>query len=205
MSCHEIWQPYSDWHDSAHRNVSCADCHGNVFTVDAGFHINNIRRAFTHLSGDEPEKPRLRNRDIQRMVARCQKCHQEEYADWRSGGHSASYANIFLNGEHNHRQLLMDDCLRCHGMHFEGGIRDLVSPLDTTGPWRLNLPELADQPAVPCLSCHQLHQLGAPHASANIGTPIPGQNRKPIAPRLVYLTGVNSLMCPSGASSAKSI
>ena len=37
----------------------------------------------------------------------------------------------------------MDDCLRCHGMHFEGGIRDLVAPVDTKGPWRLLRPELA--------------------------------------------------------------
>ena len=31
----------------------------------------------------------------------------------------------------------MDDCLRCHSMHFEGSIRDLVTPVDTHGPWRL--------------------------------------------------------------------
>ena len=37
---------------------------------------------------------------------------------------------------------LIDDCLRCHGMHFEGGIRDLVTPLDGTGPWRLIDPRL---------------------------------------------------------------
>ena len=128
VSCHEIWQPYSDWHNSAHRNVSCADCHGNVFTLDAGFHINNMRRVFTHLSSDAPEKPRLKDRDVLQMLARCQQCHREEYADWRSGGHSATYTDIFLSSDHNHRELLMDDCLRCHGMHFAGGIRDLVAP-----------------------------------------------------------------------------
>ncbi len=31
----------------------------------------------------------------------------------------------------------MDDCLRCHGMHFEGGIRDLVTPSTRSGPWKL--------------------------------------------------------------------
>ena len=178
VSCHEIWQPYSDWHNSAHRGVSCADCHGNVFTVDAGFHVNNMRRVFTHLGGDAPEKPRLKTKDVLRMVARCEKCHREEYADWRSGGHSATYGDIFLSSEHNHRELLMDDCLRCHGMHFEGGIRDLVVPLNTTGPWRLSSPELADQPVVPCLSCHQLHQVGAPHSSAKIGSPTPGREQE---------------------------
>ncbi|HEY1469421.1 MAG TPA: multiheme c-type cytochrome [Candidatus Acidoferrum sp.] len=178
VSCHEIWQPYSDWHDSAHRNVSCADCHGNVFTLDAGFHVKNMRRAFAHLSGDAPEKPRLKSRDVLQMVARCQQCHREEYADWSSGGHSATYSDIFLSSEHNHREVLMDDCLRCHGMHFEGGIRDLVGPLNTAGPWRLSAPELANQPVVPCLSCHQLHQVGAPHSIARIGSPTPGPKQE---------------------------
>ena len=36
----------------------------------------------------------------------------------------------------------MDDCLRCHGMQFEGGIRDLVTPLDTHGPWQSRTREL---------------------------------------------------------------
>jgi hypothetical protein len=184
VSCHEIWQPYSDWHSSAHRNVSCSDCHGNVFTLDAGFHLNNIRRVFTHVSGDAPEKPRLKNREVLRMVERCQNCHREEYADWRSGGHSATYGDVFLNSEHNHRQLLMDDCLRCHGMHFEGGIRDLVGPLSTVGPWRLNSPQLANQPVIPCLTCHQLHQQGSPHASARIGAPTPGQEQETTRPSI---------------------
>jgi hypothetical protein len=178
VSCHEIWQPYSDWHNSAHRNVSCVDCHGNVFTLDAGFHISNMRRVFTHLSGDAPEKPRLKTRDVLQMVARWQQCHREEYADWRSGGHSATYSDIFLSSDHNHRELLMDDCLRCHGMHFAGGVRDLVAPLNTTGPWRLNAPELADQPVVPRLSCHQLHQVGAPRGNVKIGSPTPGQQQE---------------------------
>ena len=47
--CHEIWQPYSDWHTSTHRNIPCGACHGDVFTLEAGFHINNMRRVFNHL------------------------------------------------------------------------------------------------------------------------------------------------------------
>lgn len=178
VSCHEIWQLYSDWYNSAHRNVSCADCHGNVFTLDAGFHLNNMRRVFTHLDGGAPEKVRLKTHDVLRTVERCQQCHREEYADWRSGGHSATYTDIFLSSDHNHRELLMDDCLRCHGMHFEGGIGDLVAPLNTTGPWRLSSPELANQPVVPCLSCHQVHKVGAPHSNAKIGSPAAGQEQE---------------------------
>jgi nitrate/TMAO reductase-like tetraheme cytochrome c subunit len=44
VRCHEISQPYNDWHMSAHRDVPCADCHGGVFTFRTGFHLNNMRR-----------------------------------------------------------------------------------------------------------------------------------------------------------------
>ena len=77
-SCHEIWQPFTDWRTSSHRNVKCGDCHGDVFTLRAGFHINNMRRVVTHLRGRAPEQPRLRTQDVLEMVARCEKCHQQD-------------------------------------------------------------------------------------------------------------------------------
>jgi hypothetical protein len=160
--CHEIWQPYTDWHTSTHRNVPCADCHGDVFTFDLGFHLKNIRRLSAHLRGQVPEQVRLKADDVLRMGSRCQKCHQQEYADWAAGPHAASYKEIFLDADHNHREHLMDDCLRCHAMHFNGSIRDLVTPLDTKGPWRLRDPKLAGQPVIPCLACHQMHRQGNP-------------------------------------------
>ena len=183
-SCHEIWQPYTDWHASAHRNVPCSDCHGDVFTLNAGFHISNMRRVFTHLRGDVPEKPRLRNKDVLRMVARCQKCHQQEFADWQSGGHSATYSDIFLDAKHNQRQILMDDCLRCHAMHFQGGIRDLVTPVSTHGPWQLLEPQLAQQPVIPCLTCHQLHREGTPLGKSKPGAPTAGPDQEINRPSL---------------------
>jgi hypothetical protein len=42
----------------------------------------------------------------------------------------------------------MDDCLRCHAMHFEGGIGDLVTPLDRKGPW--TFVNAHDAPRPPC-------------------------------------------------------
>src|SRR5215467_14351637 len=57
--CHEIWQPYTDWHSSTHRNVPCAECHGDLFTLDAGFHLKNISRLVAHLRGSIPEQVRL--------------------------------------------------------------------------------------------------------------------------------------------------
>jgi Cytochrome c3 len=159
--CHEIWQPYTDWHASTHRNVPCSECHGDVFTVDAGFHLKNISRLVSQIRGKIPEQVRLKEDDVQTMGVRCGKCHQQEYADWAAGPHAATFKEIFLDPTHNRQQPLMDDCLRCHGSHFNGSIRDLVMPLDTKGPWRLRNPELTNQPAVPCLSCHQMHREGS--------------------------------------------
>lgn len=65
--CHEIWQPYTDWHTSTHRNVPCSDCHGDVFTLDLGFHLKNIHRLVSHLRGEIPEQVRLKNDDVLRM------------------------------------------------------------------------------------------------------------------------------------------
>lgn len=183
-SCHEIWQPYSDWHTSAHRNVPCTDCHGDVFTLNAGFHINNMRRVFAHLSGRAPEKPRMSTKQVFEMVPRCQKCHEAEFAEWRASAHSASYADIFLNATQNQRQLLMDDCLRCHGMHFNGAIRDLVTPISTSGPWRLKSAELGAEPVIPCLTCHSIHHQGAPLKKSVQGKPIPGTQQEISRPSL---------------------
>ena len=182
--CHEIWQPYTDWHTSTHRNVQCSACHGDVFTLEAGFHLNNMRRLVTHLRGDVPEQVRLRPRDVLRMTERCQKCHQQEVAEWSASLHSATYAEIFLDRTQNRRQRLMDDCLRCHGMHFEGGIRDLVTPIDTSGPWRLLEPALANRPAIPCLACHQMHRQGSPLIRPSVKPLNPGAHQELYRPSL---------------------
>jgi hypothetical protein len=160
--CHEIWQPYSDWHTSTHRTIACGACHGDIFTLDAGFHINNMRRVFNHLSGEVPEQVRLKARDVFRVTERCKNCHQQEWAEWTSGLHHAAYKEVFLDTKHNRRRLLMDDCLRCHGTHYDGSIRDLVTPIDTQGPWKLRDPALADRPVIVCLNCHVMHHHGNP-------------------------------------------
>jgi len=132
--------------------------------LDAGFHLNNIRRLADHLSGKLPERVALRAKDNFQVNEGCRNCHEAEYAAWASSSHSATYSQIFLDKKHNRQQHLMDDCLRCHAMHFQGGIRDLVAPIDSTGPWRLLKPELAARPVIPCLTCHQMHRQGLPLA-----------------------------------------
>jgi hypothetical protein len=182
--CHEIRENYDSWHASSHRGVKCGACHGEITTPDPGFHLGNLRRLVQHVRYGFTEPVRLRSQDISPMMERCRACHQQEFAQWQSGGHSASYSRVFLDDKHNHQRALMDDCLRCHGMHFEGGIRELVTPLDSKGPWRLLQPELASRPAIPCLGCHQMHREGELMGKAAPSTPKPSARAELFRPSL---------------------
>jgi hypothetical protein len=61
-------------------------------------------------------------------------------------------------------------------MYFDGGVRDVVLPQNTTGPWHLTRPEMAGQPTIPCQACHAIHSNGAPETRAErisvAGTPV---------------------------------
>lgn len=151
--CHEMAMAVSAVHGSPHYNAQCIDCH----EASIGTKLRHIRM---HLFGKAPEAIRLRETDVRGMMSNCQKCHQHEYASWHAGPHSATYTDIFTNAAHNTKRRLMDDCFRCHGMYFEGGMRDLVQPQDLRGPWRLTRPELASEPTIPCQSCHWIHREG---------------------------------------------
>jgi hypothetical protein len=126
--------------------------------------MENLQRVSTHLSNDVPERIRIAGEDVFEMGEKCRSCHQQEFAQWSSGAHSMTFARAFANADHNRKRLLMDDCLRCHGMHFDGWIGKVVQPVDTTGPWKLVNPEMANRPAIPCLSCHAIHREGQPMA-----------------------------------------
>ena len=160
--CHEIQPIYETWHTSTHRKIACSACHGDAATLDAGFHLNNLKRVLEHFRDQVPEQIKMRSVDIPAMLRRCQSCHRQEFADWETGPHGVTYAKIFLNAEfYRTKKEPMDDCLRCHGAHFAGGIRDLVTPLDRKGPWRIAA-GMQGQPAIPCMACHQMHREGAP-------------------------------------------
>ena len=47
--CHEIRRNYDAWHASSHRDVACGACHGEITTLDAGFHLGNLRRLVQHV------------------------------------------------------------------------------------------------------------------------------------------------------------
>jgi len=184
--CHEIWQPYRDWRSSTHRNVPCSDCHGNEFTLDAGFHLKNIERLFAHLGGEIPEHVLLKADEVEKMGARCRKCHELEYTDWATGPHAATYKEVFLDAAHNSKEPLNDDCLRCHAMHFNGGIKDLIAPTDTKGPWRLRDPKLADRLVIPCLACHQMHRQGNLSIRPAVKPLNPGPEQMSFRPSLAF-------------------
>lgn len=161
-SCHEIRTAHDTWRSSAHRNARCTDCHGT--SLSTGLHSlrQNARRVWSHVSREQSDDIRLNEEQVIEMVARCRRCHEREYAGWLSSGHSASYSDIFLNDGHNQTELVIDDCLRCHGMFFSGTVRDIVTPINTKGPWKLVVPELGERPAIPCLACHRIHFKGNP-------------------------------------------
>jgi hypothetical protein len=154
-SCHEIRPLIDNWKNSTHRGIECTKCH--EYTT-----MRNVQRLGEHLTGNVPEQPKIRSMDTVALVEKCRSCHQQQFAEWKAGPHSATYARIFTNKDHNSKRTLMDDCLRCHGMHFEGGIRDLVAPVNTTGPWRIAKAGMADMPTMPCMTCHSIHRIGQP-------------------------------------------
>ena len=184
VRCHEIQTSFDHWQSSAHRNIPCTSCHGSALTFDIGFHLANLRRVAAHIAGREGGQIHLKHTDLYPIAERCEKCHQHEYADWNAGPHGVTYSKIFLDRKHNTQRLLMDDCLRCHGMHFEGAIRDLVTPIDTHGPWTLKQPALANRAVIPCLTCHQMHRNGRPLVRANPRVPVPGPSQQIMTPSL---------------------
>jgi hypothetical protein len=184
--CHEMNAPYDQWHGSSHREIACTDCHGGVFTADVSFHWNNATRVLSHLKGELPEQIRIRSIDVMAMVERCRSCHHQEFAQWQSGPHSATYTRLFVDKTHNQNRLLMDDCLRCHGMHFEGGIRDVVAPLDRSGPWRILTPAMAELPTMPCLTCHGIHRQGALLRKAGVEGRVAGPSQEFNRPSLAF-------------------
>ena len=157
-SCHEINPSVESSHTSAHRNIECSQCHGTALSNGLHSVIEKTTMLFSHLSTDDKGgKIRLGEDQVVEIMDKCEQCHRTQYADWKSGGHSANYAQIFLDEMHNKNEQPYWDCLRCHGMFYQGDIYDLVEPVDNKGPWHLKDPDQAVMPAIPCLACHQIH------------------------------------------------
>jgi len=73
-----------------------------------------------------------------------------------------------------------------------------VVPVDTTGPWRRRDPGLANQPAIPCLACHQMHCQGLPLVRLILSLPTLDPPRRPSGRPWRCSIGGNSNRCPWG-------
>ncbi len=171
VNCHEISPSHETWSSSAHRNMACTGCHGTA--LSEGWHSlkEKAGMAFSHFRRERSEKIRMEEEQVLSIIERCRRCHQQQYADWTSSGHSMTYADVFLNPTHNKIEQINEDCLRCHGMFFAGNSSDIVTPLNTQGPWTLQRPELSHRPVIPCLACHQIHSPGKPATAPDYSNP----------------------------------
>ncbi len=171
-SCHEITQSVDLWAGSAHRNIACKECHGTALSEGLHSLEEKGNMVFHHILKTEPGKIRITEEQRLEVMNRCKGCHETEYAKWNSGGHAMNYSEVFLNTAHNKAEPIHEDCLRCHGMFFDNGTaRDIAEPLDTAGPWKLKTVSLGMRPAIPCFSCHQIHQPGYPGMRHNLEVP----------------------------------
>jgi hypothetical protein len=183
-SCHEVRPSVDTWRASTHRTVACSGCHDDGTSLDPDIQVSNLGSFLRHIRGDVPEQKLLADGVLDRVLARCGSCHAEEAADWEAGPHGLAIDAFVLNETHNREAALIDDCLRCHGMHFQGGIGDLVGPLDTKGPWKLVREDMAGRPAVPCTACHRIHGPGEPVRAARGKEAVPAALEKARCPSL---------------------
>src|SRR5512133_3918959 len=151
-SCHEIGKSVNSQALSSHRNFHCKECHGTA--MSNGIHSMKEKGMMivNHIKNKKVENIRLSEEQLLEVLNNCNRCHSSEFAKWTSGGHSVDYQHIFLNTKHNSTEQINFDCLRCHGMFFEGNVSDVVEPMNIKGPWKLKDEKMAANPAIPCMA-----------------------------------------------------
>ena len=159
-TCHEVRCEVHELESSSHRDLACKECHGTALSDGFRSMKEKSSMVFKHLRHVSTEDIRMSEAQILDVMDNCQRCHTYEYAKWEAGKHSATFSEIFLDTLHNSTEQLNYDCLRCHGMFYEGTIEDLVEPISTEGPWNLKDAARADLHTIPCMTCHQIHTDG---------------------------------------------
>jgi hypothetical protein len=156
--CHEISPAHASWQKSAHAGVRCIDCHGSALSKGLHSLKEKGRMLYTHWA-DAPYSRDICLTETQMLeiVNRCAGCHQAEHAGWLESGHALTYREVFMDREHNRMEKPYADCLRCHGMFYEGDIHSLMSLEGEAEDWHLYKDEQAERPAITCLSCHEIH------------------------------------------------
>jgi len=159
-SCHEIEGAVHLLSQSSHRELACKECHGTALSNGIHSLKEKAMMVVHHVNKEQTEDIRMNETQMLGVMENCRRCHASEYAGWKTGGHSVRYKYILLNETHNRTEQLNYDCLRCHGMYYNGKVTDLVSPIDTLGPWKMKDEREAGLPAIPCMACHQVHTEG---------------------------------------------
>ena len=156
--CHEVTPACRLWQSSVHSDVRCIDCHGTAFSGGVKGMMEKVGMIYSHFMEKKTnEDIFLTEEQVLDVVTRCAVCHQAEYAAWKSGAHATTYRDIFEDEEHNRMEKPYWDCFRCHGMHYDGTIYDLMSLDGVAEDWYIRDSIQALRPAMTCLACHQVH------------------------------------------------
>lgn len=156
--CHEINAACTLWEKSVHSDVGCIECHGSAFSNGVGGLMEKANMIYCHFTKKITNEDIYLNEDqVLTVSGRCAVCHQAEYAAWKSGAHSVTYEDIFMDKEHNIMEKPYWDCFRCHGMYYDGNINDLMSLEGPVDEWYIKDTLQINKPTITCLTCHQVH------------------------------------------------
>ena len=156
--CHEVTATCEAWKKSAHATVQCTDCHGSALNGGVKGLAEKAGMVYSHFTQRHTnEDLYLKEEQALAVAGRCAGCHQAEQANWQAGAHSVTYKDIFMNVEHNKEEKPYWDCLRCHGMHYDGNINDLMAMNGDVEDWHIKRKEQAERSAISCLACHRVH------------------------------------------------
>ena len=156
--CHEVSPSYEKWTTSAHAEVTCTECHGTALSNGLSSLSDKAGMVYHHFTKDQyNDDIHLTEQQVLEISNNCAKCHRAEHAGWLAGGHAVNYKEIFMDSEHNAMEKPYWDCLRCHGMFYDGNIHDLMTLDGDYSEWKIKNKKQESYPTVPCLACHQMH------------------------------------------------